>query len=93
MKNLEWRMFESNFIDCPPWPDIGMPKEKFLKIFHLQWLVTKEKHQSFSIMDYYSGKDPYFPQKMMKYYWFEKKAPFPIKYFWAHHRFLMFLKR
>jgi hypothetical protein len=32
MKNNGWLLIDSNYIDCPPWPDIGMPKEKFLKI-------------------------------------------------------------
>ena len=91
MKNNGWMLIDSNYIDCPPWPDIGMPKEKFLKIFGLSWLIKKKEHIPMTIMDYYNDNDPDFPGKMMSYFWFEKKAPKLIKTFWAHHRYFLFI--
>jgi len=91
MKNNNWMLIDNNYIDCPPWPDIGMPKEKFLKIFGLSWLIKKKEHIPMTIMDYYSGKDPDFPEKMMSHSWFEKKAPKILKTFWAHHKYFLFI--
>lgn len=91
MKNNGWMLTDSNYIDCPPWPDIGMPKEKFLKIFGLNWLIKKKEHKPLTILDYYSGKDLDFPKKMMSHFWFEKKAPKLLKTFWAHHRYFLFI--
>ena len=91
MKNNGWILIDSNYIDCPPWPDIGMPKEKFLKIFGLSWLIKKKEHIPMTIMDYYDGKDPDFSEKMMSHFWFEKKAPKIIKTFWAHHKYFLFI--
>jgi len=91
MKKNGWIMIDNNFIDCPPWPDIGMPKEKFLKIFGLSLLIKKKEHIPMTIMDYYNGKDADFPKKMMAHFWFEKKAPKIIKTFWAHHKYFLFI--
>ena len=93
MKNNDWMLIDSKYIDCPPWPDIGMPKEKFLKIFRLSWLINKKEHKPLTIMDYYSGKDPNFPEKMLSHFWFEKKAPKLLKTFWAHHRYFLFIPK
>ena len=38
---LGWQLIEKNYIDCPPWPDIGMPREDFLKKFGLGFLSPK----------------------------------------------------
>ena len=92
MKELNWQLIDHKFIDCPPWPDIGMPKEKFLKIFGLEWLLPKKKEKlPLSIIDYYSGKNPDFAEEMMQHAWFEKKAPNFIKRFWAHHQYMLFI--
>ncbi len=93
MMNLDWLLIDNKYIDCPPWPDIGMPKEKFLKIFGLSELAGKQRKEPLSIMDYYSGKTPDFPDKMMKYYWFEKNIPAFIKMFWAHHKYFLFIPK
>lgn len=93
MLALGWKLMEQNYIDCPPWPDIGMSKEKFLAKFGLKWLIREsdEKKAPLTIMDYYSGKNEQFPDKMMQHYWFENKAPRFIKMFWAHHRYFIFV--
>ena len=93
MRDKGWMLIDSNYIDCPPWPDIGMPKEKFLKIFGLSWLIKEKEHTPMTIKDYYSGKDPDFPKKMMSHYWFEKKAPKLLKTFWAHHKYFLFIPK
>jgi len=93
MKKNNWLLMDSNYIDCPPWPDIGMPKDKFLRIFGLNWLIKKKEYKPITIMDYYGGKDPDFPEEMMSHYWFENKAPKIIKAFWAHHRYFLFIPK
>ena len=95
MKNLNWKLVERNYIDCPPWPDIGMNKREFLKIFHLDFLLKlkREKNEEkLCILDYYTNKDSDFSNRMMKYYWFEKIAPNFIKFFCAHHKYMIFTK-
>ncbi|MDP8203194.1 MAG: methyltransferase domain-containing protein [Candidatus Tenebribacter mawsonii] len=91
MKKNGWILIDSNYIDCPPWPDIGMPKEKFLKMFGMSWLIKKKEHKPITIMDYYNGKDSDFPENMMSHFWFEKKAPKLLKAFWAHHKYFLFI--
>lgn len=92
LKPLGWKLIERNYIDCPPWPDIGMAKEDFLKIFGLGFLAPKNKSEVpfYSIMEFYTNKDREFAQKMLKYAWLENSAPKFLKYFWAHHQFLIF---
>ncbi len=95
LEKFGWYLVERAFIDAPPWPDIGMPKEKFLRILHLQWLLPEngENKDSMTIMDYYLGKDPDFPRKMMQHFWFEKHVPWIVKRFWAHHRYFLFERK
>jgi hypothetical protein len=90
-----WKLRERDYIDCPPWPDIGMAKEDFLRKFGLGCLISKFKSEVpfYSIMDFYTGKDRDFNRKMLRYGWFEKRAPKIIKTFWAHHRYLIFTPR
>ena len=93
MKDLGWMLIEKNFIDCPPWPDIGMPKDKFLKILKLDWLIKNKTNEPVSIMDFYLGKDENFEEQMLSYSWFERSAPDFIKFFWAHHRYFLFIPK
>ncbi len=93
MKELGWMLLDKNYIDCPPWPDIGMPKEKFLEILKLEWLLKNKTHQPVSIMDLYSGEDDNFEEQMLSYSRFEKNAPGFIKFFWAHHRYFLFIPK
>lgn len=94
MRKLGWCLRECGYIDCPPWPDIGMAKEDFLKFFGLGFLCKEPKKGAprpcYSIMDFYSGKSPEFEAQMLKYTWLEKYGPKLIKSFWAHHRYLVF---
>ena len=93
MVSLGWTMVARGYIDAPPWPDIGMKKEDFLKIFGLDSLLKRQgkiANQPLTIMDYYSGKDLDFPKKMLQHYWFERTAPRFVKAIWAHHRYILF---
>lgn len=93
MEKMGWRLIQKKYIDCPPWPDIGMKKEEFLNFFGLRRKIkdrVENQHQPLTILDYYSGRDPRFPDKMLSHYWFERKAPIFIKAFWAHHCYLLF---
>ena len=88
--DVQLKLIENDYIDCPWWPDIGMPKAKFLKYFGLDWLIKEKNNSPVTIMDYYDGKDANFASKMMKHYWFEKNAPDFIKKFWSHHKYFLF---
>ncbi len=94
LKELGWQETERGFIDSPPWPDIGMKKEILFKKLCLGFLLDKhiEKQHQTTIMDYYRGVNKDFPQRMMKYYHFEKLLPNFLKQFWAHHQFHLFIK-
>jgi Methyltransferase domain len=93
MKSLRWNLTDTGYIDVPPWPDIGMKKEDFLKLFGLDFFVrnqTKKTGTSLTIMNYYKDGDLNFPARMLRYFWFEKAMPNLVKTYWAHHRFLTF---
>ncbi len=92
MKNCGWEKVENKFIDNPPWPDIGMHKEKFLKTLGLSFLVKEEAERDpLCILDFYKGNKPEFQNEMLKYFWFEKMAPGLLKRFWSHHRYFIFV--
>ena len=94
MRRCGWKLVQHAYMDVPPWPDIGMKKEDFLRIVGLGKLAKRHETEStahpLTIMDYYGGRDPTFEQKMLQHYWLERIAPRFIKFFWAHHRLLRF---
>ncbi|MFA5497971.1 MAG: methyltransferase domain-containing protein [Candidatus Cloacimonadia bacterium] len=95
LESLGWRLKEDNYIDCPPWPDIGMKKEDLLRKIGLKFLVgrgSSKKGERITIMDYYRGQDDKFPDKMMKHYWFERLLPRFLKMFWAHHHYYLYIR-
>lgn len=103
MIELGWKLKEHNLIDCPPWPDIGMKKEDFLRMLGLGLLLDNDRlfHKKTgkedvtrkrAIIEYYAENDKEFPDRMMKYYWFERIAPYFIKLFWAHHHYYLLIK-
>ncbi len=96
MNNLGWKEVAWDFFDCPPWPDIGMAKEDFLKKLKLGFLIKENKtqeHESLSILDFWQDKDSAFADKMMQYYWLEKYAPKLFKRIWAHHKFYIYKRK
>lgn len=95
LKNEGWELAGSGFFDCPPWPDIGMTKEELLHKWLPRFFPSKKAENTsdsacISILDHYSGKDPGFINKMLRYQWFEKIAPQAVKRFWAHHYHMIF---
>ncbi len=95
LRDMGWGLIDNSYIDCPPWPDIGMMKEEFLQKCGLNILSDKdeEKGKGLSILDYYCGEDNNLPERMMKYYWFEKLLPSIFKKFWAHHHYYLFMQK
>jgi hypothetical protein len=94
MRQHGWKLIEHIYIDAPPWPDIGMKKEALLQGLKLGCLVRRKdlpaSSRPLTILDYYTGVNTAFERDMLKYYWWERIAPLPIKFFWAHHRMLRF---
>jgi SAM-dependent methyltransferase len=93
MNRIGWRFVREAYIDCPPWPDIGMSKEKFMRnLLGKTETITKENNRvkPISIIDYYRGLDNGFPGRMLKYSILEKIAPLLFKKFWSHHKWMLF---
>ena len=88
-----WKLFNEDFIDCPPWPDIGMPKEKFASMFGIKLPEKKgsKEKKPLTILDYFRGEDPDFYSKMLRYSFVEKYALNIFKSVWSHHRWMLFL--
>jgi len=95
MSNLGWKLAEERLIDCPPWPDIGMKKEHFLKKLYLGFLLDKDADETkgTSIMSFYRGRDENFTQRMLKYNGLERKLPEILKRFWAHHHYYLYIRK
>ncbi len=97
MNDLGWKKISNGYFDCPPWPDIGMAKEDFLKKLGLGFLVknqpVNEDKEPLTVLDYWQDKDKDFASKMMNYYWLEKIAPDCFKAIWAHHKYYVFRQR
>lgn len=93
LKKLNWMLIREDYIDCPPWPDIGMSKEKFLGNYFskikLKPLRQKPARQ-ISIMDFYSGRDSGFAERMLKLSVLENYAPVCFKKMWSHHFWMLF---
>ncbi len=94
MQSLGWKLLEWDYIDCPPWPDIGMHKEKLLRKMGLGALVREpaQPRPPLTILNHYRGADDDFPAAMMRHAWFERGAPRLAKHFWAHHRYHLLVR-
>lgn len=97
LRKYNWKLVNWNYIDCPPWPDIGMEKEKFLELLHLNFLLRNKSRENknkenICILDFYNNNKPNFDKEMLKYSWLEKIAPKFFKHFWAHHKYFLFIK-
>jgi hypothetical protein len=95
MDGLEWRADESGYLDAPPWPDIGMKKEDFLRKLGLRGLADKlenRNHNPTCILDYYKGLKPNMDKEFKKYSFLEN-LPNWLKRLWAHHRYSIFVPK
>ncbi len=80
-------ILESGVIDVPPWPDSEVPIKKILGSIGIR---LGEKKWRWSILDYYSGKNPSLKQKAERYAFIENsRLPTAIKRLWAHHIYIM----
>jgi len=92
MKKNGWNLKEKGFIDCPPWPDIGMNKELWLnKVLGRKNPKPSQIARPVSILPYYQGSDPGFEKRMLGLSFVERFAPDFFKQIWAHHYYLLFL--
>ena len=86
------RAVETGLFVVPPFPDIAMKKEDFLRRLGLNWLAkqlesdTREKP---SILDFFMHRSPTLEQDVMKFGFLEQ-SPKWFKRRWGHHRFLLF---
>ncbi len=94
---MGWRLKDSGYFDCPPWPDIGMAKEDLLGKWFPRCPICKRmkcrpktEAKPITILDYYSGKDPDFACRMLRFGWLERIAPKAFKRIWAHHYYMAF---
>ncbi|MDD2229158.1 MAG: methyltransferase domain-containing protein [Candidatus Cloacimonetes bacterium] len=94
MGKNRWKLIDKQYIDCPPWPDIGMNKELFFKRITGSKVIPPEipNEHVVSILPYYQGTDPSFASNMLRYSLLERYAPNCFKQFWAHHQYLAFSK-
>jgi hypothetical protein len=94
MRKHGWKLLDHKYIDCPPWPDIGMSKELFIRRMLGNNAPTKPESTTpdkpVSILPYYAGRDEGFDARMMRYSFVEAIAPIMFKKYWAHHRYLAF---
>ncbi len=93
MRKLGWKLIDHNYIDCPPWPDIGMLKEDFLGKIGIHLPQKESVVKEMTILNYYKGIDPSFEDKMLSYAFLEKYAPAMWKKIWAHHRYFLFVPK
>lgn len=92
MGKLNWNLTESGYFDVPPWPDIAMKKEDFLKKMGFQKLAQKlEKRDGacLSILDYFNGNNRNMESEMLKHSFLER-LPSIFKRYWAHHQYFIF---
>ena len=90
-----WRLAEAGLFDVPPFPDIAMKKEDFLRRVGLnrlaKWMEAKEGEGT-CILDHFAGRSPAMERQVMKFGLLEQ-SPAWFKRLWAHHRFLLFEKK
>lgn len=93
LKKLNWMLVREDYIDCPPWPDIGMSKEEFLGNYLSRIKlrqISNKPVKPVSIIDFYSGKDSGFAERMLKFSVLEEHAPTCFKKLWSHHFWMLF---
>lgn len=93
MEKLNWKLVDHGFIDCPPWPDIGMSKEEFVGYFGIRWPKKNCRSKNpLTILDYYTGRRPELQREMLEYDFLETRLPDFCKRLWAHHRYFLFTR-
>ncbi len=88
------RLLEAGLFDVPPFPDIAMKKEDFLRRLGMGWLAKRMEAKeagAMCILDHFTGRSPAMERNVMKFGFLEQ-SPAWFKRLWAHHRFLLFEK-
>ncbi|HBA53575.1 MAG: class I SAM-dependent methyltransferase [Syntrophorhabdus aromaticivorans] len=92
MRRVGWHLAEEGYLDVPPWPDIAMKKEDYLRKIGLKWmgnLIGGAKKSPVCILDYYNGKNSRMEKEVLKFSLLEH-SPKAFKRLWAHHRYFIF---
>jgi hypothetical protein len=90
-----WLLEQDGYFDNPPWPDIAMARADILRSLGLRKLAAKieeEKDSSICILNFFNNKNPNMEKEIL-HFGFLENAPRFIKKFWAHHRFLLFVRK
>ncbi|NLD35612.1 MAG: class I SAM-dependent methyltransferase [Desulfatiglans sp.] len=93
MEQQNWQLAEEGYLDVPPWPDIAMAKEDMLRKMGMGFIadrMQKRDNPGICILDWLNGKDPQMEERVLKYDLLEN-LPDPIKKFWAHHQYFLFI--
>ena len=98
LKKNGYQKFEEGIIDIPPWPDTCMPIKDLLAKFGIQNNKSnpdlKENDWIWDIMSYYLGENKKLEQDVTKFSFLESsKLPKTLKQFWAHHRYILGIKK
>jgi SAM-dependent methyltransferase len=90
------RMIKKGVLDIPPWPDTCMPFGQLLEKLKMKKSGRNGtiSRWHWDIMRYYQGDDPQLREKIKKFTLLEQTpAPWQLKAFWAHHRYVLFEKK
>jgi SAM-dependent methyltransferase len=92
------RIVRQGVLDVPPWPDTVMPASEVLKKLGIKSQKLEGQFSgdawAWSTMAYYLGQQPDLYARVMRYAWLDRAAlPWQIKAVWAHHRYLVGVKR
>jgi SAM-dependent methyltransferase len=89
---------DQGVLDVPPWPDTVMPASQVLKRLGIRSNKLESQFTGaswqWSTMAYYLGEQPDLRDRVMRYAWLDR-APIPwrIKALWAHHRYVVGMKK
>jgi len=94
MTKAGWQLRESGYLDVPPWPDIAMSREDFLRKIGMTRIAHRleksiNSESRICILDYYSGRKPRMKQETCRYGRWEN-GPRWLKKVWAHHKYFLF---
>jgi hypothetical protein len=95
MAGLGWSLAEAGYLDAPPWPDIAMPKEEFLRRVGLGRLARslgRRPSRPLCILDHFRGDGGELERRVLRYAVLEG-LPAVLKRWWAHHRYFLFIPR
>ncbi len=89
---------DQGVLDVPPWPDTVMPASEVLERLGIRSAKLQDQFSgegwTWSTMAYYLGEQPELREQVMRYTWLEyAPLPWQVKAVWAHHRYVVGVKR